>query len=133
MIKRLSLFVLIALFAAGMSIAFAQDEKRPSTPNEDRNATVNQQPSDVEGAFSGTVEKIRTIDKKIIVRNQVSNETRQYDYADTTSFLKDGHSIRPQDIKQGDHVTIVKDSGGAITKVTVDTSWKKDNEKSPKY
>jgi Cu/Ag efflux protein CusF len=101
MLRKLTVLFSISFFIAAMAFS-AVDNSNSSSQSDHK--------------ISGNVEKINVIDKKIVLKHEGKNETKEFDYNSDTRFLsKDDKSLNVNDLKVGDRVEITTENATSTT------------------
>jgi len=121
MFKRLMLVFLLILIA---SFSYGQSSDKPA---EQVPATDQAQPAEQTPAPSaeqpkqiiGTIHKIDHEKMMLTLKDETTNEKKEFKFTDTTTFMKEDATITHKDLKKGDRVSLELDPQDAILKVSV--------------
>ncbi|HSE39322.1 MAG TPA: hypothetical protein VLH08_01040 [Acidobacteriota bacterium] len=129
MLKKVALLaflgVFVAFFAAAQSAATTQPQ-----PGSSSNTAEMSKDND----FAGKITKLDTTAKTITVKIDKTGEAKVFSYDDKTTYSDaKGTVVKIEDLKTGDHVVIVSDTGNLATSVKVkpEKSMKKSDEDKP--
>lgn len=119
MIKKSTLLLFLLIFGAfGYLAAQNQPSDQPTSPSQQE--PYQQDPAtDVQKTteIKGTVDKIDLAKKTIAIKDEVTKESKEYTFNDSTSFSKEEKVMKAEDLKKGDKVLLHLDSQNMVVKV----------------
>ena len=124
MFKKSLLIIAVLLVSVGFVTAQTTDK-----PAETAQPVLTEQNTQMHG----TIAKIDHKKMMMTVKDEVSNEEKDFTFTDTTSFSKDEKTITHKELKKGDRVLLELDSTNNLLRVTIEPkeSIESDTEKKP--
>jgi Cu/Ag efflux protein CusF len=127
MFKKVALFAFLSMFVAFFATAQSAATTQPQPGSSSNTADMSK-----ENGFTGKITKLDTATKTITVKLDKTDQVRVFSYDDKTTYSNaKGSIVKIDDLKEGDHVAIVSDTGNLATSVKIksETSMNSDQDK----
>jgi len=118
--------LIFAFLMASVCFVIAQSSEQP--PETNQPAAQPTQPAETAQPAAteqnrqifGTIEKIDHKKMTMTLKDEMTNEDKDFTFTDTTSFSKDEKTITHNELKKGDRVLLELDSSNNLLKVTIE-------------
>lgn len=118
MIKKSTLLLFLLIFGAFSYLAAQNQPDQPTSPSQQE--PYQQDPAtDVQKTteIKGTIDEIDLEKKTIAIKDEVTKESKEYTFNDSTSFSKEEKVMKAKDFQKGDKVLLHVDSQNMVVKV----------------